>query len=110
MANMKANTYRISRILKRLLGYGFGDSFLKSDVSSEGMRQAKEYTLDNGPIPLLHPSGERKNDRPVPNDDLQYQKELQAQKHLDSSQEPQTPGKILRLPLQKFFESDPDKS
>ena len=109
MAKEKPNTYRISRILKRLLGFGFADSFQKGDVSPEGLQQAKDYSSSHGPISLLHPNGETAEGDPGPSEYIQYQKELQAKRHLDSPHQPKIPGKILRLPPQRFFESDSEE-
>jgi hypothetical protein len=109
MAKEKPNTYRISRILRRFLGFGFADSFQEGDVSSEALRQAKEYSSDHGPISLLHPNGEAGDNDEEPNEFIHYQKELQAKRHLNSPHQPKTPGKILRLPPQRYFESDSEE-
>jgi len=106
MGKTKPSTYRIGRVLKRLLGFGFGDSFLHGDLSKEGIEQAKDYSSSHGPISLLHPNGEKQETESAAEKYIQYQKEFQAKKHLDSPDQPKTPGRILRLPPQRFFESD----
>lgn len=109
MAKEKPDSYRVSRILKRLLGFGFADSFQKGNVSPDGMQQAKDYSSSHGPISLLHPNGETPEGDATSNEYIQYQKELQAKRLIDTPHQPKAPGKILRLPPQQYFESESDE-
>ena len=101
MDNPVKGSYRISRLLKRIIQNGFGDTFQNPDISDQGKQQSGNFYSDKRKAPTIKsedPLSDR-NPSSVKQQYLTYQKEVRAGKVSQDSESPQSPGKILKLPL-----------
>lgn len=103
---MKAS-YRVSRLLKRFVPDGFGDTFLDPDLSSAGKTESENHFKENKRAALLK-SDPFAADHQAPEKQqyVTYQKEIQAGRLAGVEKQPQSPGKILKLPLDLPFQEN----
>ncbi|MFH2131707.1 MAG: hypothetical protein ABIK68_15140 [bacterium] len=94
-------SYRISRLLKRFIRHGFGDTFMDPDISDSARQNADAFHAKQNPLPIL------RSPVPLSGGDLSpekqayldYQREIQAGRVSGNPDLPQNPGNVLKLPL-----------
>ncbi|MCP4751285.1 MAG: hypothetical protein GY866_10350 [Proteobacteria bacterium] len=104
MVDSVKNSYRLGKVLKKLLGFGLGDSFQEAEISEEGKTEARKYYSDRSPVRHLK-SLEQPTDSQMKAKQekyIQYQKELKASRHLQTDYRPQSPDRILKLPIDRL--------
>ncbi|MBU2647463.1 hypothetical protein KKI24_22340 [bacterium] len=94
-------SYRISRLLKRFIRHGFGDTFMDPDISDSARQNAEAFYAKQNPLPLLRSSAPLSGGDHSPEKQayLDYQREIQAGSVSGNPDLPQSPGKVLKLPL-----------
>lgn len=96
------NTYRVAKILKKLVDLRFGDSFQKIEISKQGKEKATQY-YQSHPSLKTHATNEKiepdesKMDRETY---IHFQKEVKASHLFENSVKPKAPGKVLKLPIE----------
>ncbi|NQU65724.1 MAG: hypothetical protein HQ517_15795 [SAR324 cluster bacterium] len=94
-------SYRIGRLLKRFIHDGFGDTFMDPELSDPGKQQAVDFYKKHKRLPLLNPKAPPMEVYPTSEKQkyLRYQKEIQAGRLSQNRNQPESPGKVLKLPL-----------
>ncbi len=94
-------SYRIGRLLKRLINNSFGDTFQEPDISPPSKQHSAEFYKEHKQAPTLKPEDPLSGPDPSQEKQqyLKYQKEVQAGRLSQNQHQPQSPGKILKLPL-----------
>jgi hypothetical protein len=94
-------SYRIGKLLKRFIRGSFDDNFLDPEISDPGRQQSKEFYSKNSQVPRIKPDTPLtgKTASAAHQQYLAYQKEVQAGKLVRDKNLPQSPGKVLKLPL-----------
>lgn len=111
-------SYRISKILKKLTGINLKGSQRDPEISGEAKKQSDTYYSSRKHAGHIHKTANRKDRSDPRKEELRkkfvvYQKEIQAGRLLNAEKRPDPPGKILKLPvirkemkLEKPMESD----
>ncbi len=99
-------SYRISRLLKRIIRNGFGDTFQDPDISDSGKQQSSNYYSTNSRAPILKGNDPLSDADPTSEKQqyLTYQKEIRAGKVSIDGQYPKSPGRVLKLPINEETE------
>ena len=93
------DSYRISKLLKRISGIKFIKSHQSAEVSDQGKQQSDTYYQTHQKPPVIkEPEAVQ-----VPSQEkyVQYQKEVEAAKLLNKPVGVKQPGKILKLPVDR---------
>jgi hypothetical protein len=88
-------------MLKRLINNSFGDTFQEPEISTPSKHHSAEFYKEHKQAPTLRPQDPLSGPDPAAEKQqyLNYQKEVQAGRLSKSGHRPQSPGKILKLPL-----------
>ncbi|MBT4267275.1 MAG: hypothetical protein HOK67_33735 [Deltaproteobacteria bacterium] len=88
-------------MLRRLINNGFGDTFQEPEISTPSKQHSVEFYKEHKQAPTLKPKDPLSEPEPssAKQQYLNYQKEVQAGRLSQNRHQPQSPGKILKLPL-----------
>ncbi len=95
------NTYRVAKVLKKLVKFSFNDSFQKIELSKQGKEKADQYYQSHPSLKTKVPNGEANPDESVSDREtyIRFQKEVKASQLFENSLQPTAPGKVLKLPI-----------
>ncbi len=101
MDSLVKRSYRIGRFLKRFIPDGFGDTYLNPEISDSSKQRSAEFYREHKRAPKLNPKDPHMEADPTSEKQkyLHYQKEIQAGRLSRHQNQPESPGKVLKLPL-----------
>lgn len=96
------DSYRINKILKKITGIKFAGKQTAPDISETAKKTASDYQKSKGRI-KTHKGGDQNTERAssVKERYVQYQKEVEAERLIGSGVQPDQPGRILKLPVNR---------
>lgn len=103
MVNSLKDSYRINKILKKITGIKFVGKQNKPDISETAQKSVSKYQQSKSRV-----SSQQRDQSKIQKSELsdkdryvQYQKEVEAERLVGSGVQPDQPGKILKLPVNR---------
>ncbi len=99
-------SYRVGKILKKLTGLKFVGQKNKPNLSENGKRRSHDYYASNASISVIQAEEDKSEENSEKKKYIQFQREVEATKVHKSDFKPEKPGKILKLPENRWEKNE----